>query len=137
MSSRLLCDRPFANTVDFDTSRFVVSVSGGLAIGDRHVGQGEEVPRGILPSRVLRQEYELGRIQTFSFAKNDSLLCEACARAGVDLDAKPAMRPRRTALSDELDTLNRKELAQMCEKYGLSPDGTKNELRDRLAAVVG
>jgi len=137
MSSRLLCDRPYANTVDFETSRFVVSVSGGLAIGDRLVKQGEEVPRGILASRAIRQEYELGRIQLFSYAKTDPLLSEACALAGVDLDAKPALRPRRSAISDELDALNRKELAQMCEKYGLSPDGTKVELRDRLAAVVG
>lgn len=136
MISRL-CDRPYANTVDFDTSRFVVSVSGGLVIGGRQINRGEEVPRGILTPRTLRQEYELGRIQTFAFARTDKLLCEACAQAGVDLDVKPAMRPRRTALSDELDTLNRKELAQMCEKYGLSPDGTKNELRDRLASVVG
>lgn len=127
----LLCERPHARYVDFDTSRFVVSDPAGLNLGDRILEWGEEIPRGVLDARALRLEYEhpMQRIQLLSYViAHDPELREAHARK-TGLDPRPK-------LLDDLESLTRSQLVQLCEKQGLPSDGSKTDLRNRLAASI-
>ncbi len=83
--SNLFCDRPHVDTVDFDTSRFVVSTARGLTVDGKHLEMGDAVPMGVLDARALRLEYEppLRSIDLLEYAMTQPYLCEACAQRGA------------------------------------------------------
>jgi hypothetical protein len=134
---RLLCDRPRACDVDFNTSRFVVSKACGITVGDRKLELGEEVPKGVLSANALRMEYEppLSHLELLEYIwLSDPNLREACARRGVSFDITP--KPKSKVVLPDLDKLNRGELVLLCELNGLSTDGTKQQLRKSLTALL-
>ncbi len=78
---QLMCQRPEADQVAFDNEdqRFVVCKASGVRAGDRVYAMGEELPRGVLNARALRQIYDspLRLIETFEFALSDEQLMAA------------------------------------------------------------
>jgi hypothetical protein len=81
----LLCDRPHPRFIDFEASRFVVSIA--LTIGADKLERGEEVPAGVLDAYTLRCEYEAHRIELVSYVREyDPDLVMACASRGVSLE---------------------------------------------------
>jgi hypothetical protein len=149
--SKMLCDRPHESVVDYDTARFVVSTGSGLSVNGTRLEMGDEVPSGALSAYALRCEYSRppGRIETLEYALTDPDLREACARRGMDVDALTStLAPPATPLSEaaqpstretlllELDQKDRKELAELCEQSGLPTNGSRKQLRDRLAALL-
>ncbi len=98
MSLTFLCDRPHARFVDFEASRFVVSTTRGMDLGDRKLEMGDEVPRGALSARALRLAYDVLRVETFGHASKLDYLRETCARRGVRLEPEePKTVPASTA----------------------------------------
>jgi hypothetical protein len=137
----LLCDRPHPDHVNYETSRFVVSDEYGISLGHTRLVRGDEVPRGALTARELWLEYQAFHIETCEFAAKDDDLREACARRGVDLGTGEAHAPVEEQKSSQpirqqLEQLTRSQLAKLCEQNGLDAEGTKQELRDRILAIV-
>ena len=132
-------NRPDERFVDFEASRFVVGADAGLPLLTGRLERGSEVPGDALDARTLRAEYKMHRIELTTYAATDPDLREACARRGVSLEDAPASQPAAPAeISEKLDALSRAELAKLCERYGLSAVGTKDELRQRLTvSTVG
>lgn len=140
----LLCDRPHFDRIDYETSRFIVAQDGTPVNKALGLTMGDEIPRGALDARTLRLEYKCFRIEVDSYAATKPYLREACARRGVRLDqpapSSPASQPvvsdARARVIAMLDPLTRRELTKMCEDHGLSSDGSKQDLRERLAALL-
>jgi len=117
-------NRPDERFIDFGAERFVVGADAGLRLATEVLPRGAEVPSDALDARALRQEYKVHRIELLSYAASDPDLRQACIKQGARFDApKPV-----------LDGLSRNELSKLCDKYGLSTTGSKDELRQRLAA---
>lgn len=135
----LLCERPHPRFVDFETSRFVVSIGRGLDLASGHLPFGAEIPKGSLNSRALQQEYGCHRIETVQFAQKIPNLREACARMGVDLGQPVALRHSapKPELLDELHAMKRAELSTLAQKYGVSSDGSKADIIQRLSPLLG
>jgi hypothetical protein len=164
--SDLLCARPHVKTVDFRASRLVVGRGAGIDIGTsegvRHLEMGEEVPAGVLNDYTLRCLYDapVRAIETLDYALTIPRFREACARKGIvgaDVKIERTPEPAEHAVpaalsetaepedanpskvfvsSEELDLLGKKQLSDLCYKSGLRIDGTKQMLRDRLAAAL-
>ena len=132
-------NRPDERFVDFEASRFVVAADAGLPLSTGCLERGSAVPKDALDARTLRFEYKVHRIELATYAATDPDLREACARRGVTLEDAPASQPAAPAkIFDKLDTLSRGELTKLCERYGLSTTGSKDELRQRLTvSTVG
>jgi hypothetical protein len=146
----LLCARPHEKNVDFATARFRVCKGSGIDIGTvegvRHLEMGDEVPEGALNEQALRQLYErpVHAIETLEYAAGSSYLCEARAqREVIPLNSECQSEPGESTLSEipdplkDLDFLNRKQIADLCYQRGLKTDGTKQQLRSRLATILG
>jgi hypothetical protein len=149
----LLCDRPHERSIDFETSRFIVSKATGLDVNGIHLEMGDEVPEGGLSPRALRQVYEppLSLIESLDYVKSmdDPYLREACARRGIVLEdsqqppTEPATEPitveapKPKFKAAQLDKLTRNGLVALCAKNGLPTDGNKSDLRSRLETLLG
>jgi len=148
---RLLCKRPQVKTIDFRTARFVVGKSCGLNIGDKHYGIGEEVPHGVLESRVLARLYDTPtrRIELLDYALADPQLAPFCEAHGVGREepSEPAeqkaegqepVAPRVSRITmEQIHSLSRRDLAKLCERFGLQSQGNHAQLQRRLLAMVG
>lgn len=131
----LLCERPAPAAVDYETSRFVVSVHNGLNLGDRIIPMGGEVPAGALPPRALQLEYQCHRIETFEYASKVDELREACALRGTDLgSAAGASQPAAPEI--DVESMPHRELVDFCKTNALNPSGSKQQLRDRVATYL-
>lgn len=131
-----LCSRPHEKFVDFYAGRFVVCKWRGLELGHAKLECGDELPSGALSERALRLAYRARRIETVEYAATDPTLREACAQRGVSLDAKALQPAAPVKISNDLDKLSRAELAKLCEKYAINTNGSKDDLRQRLATLV-
>src|SRR5712671_3768300 len=82
----LFCERPHAQTLDFQVVRFIVSKAVGLRVGEKTLKMGEEVPPGTFTSTAMRQIYEppLRLIETFDYASKDPGLVKAAESFGLD-----------------------------------------------------
>lgn len=140
--SRLLCDRPQFHDLDLDASRFVVGKECGLEVdGVTKLEIGDEIPQGQLDEDTLRQIYEppLSLIETLKFALGDPILCEACARRGVAEAAAPPDEAHvvvKKLSLQEINAMNRDELVALCNQNGISSNGSKHNVRTRLAAFL-
>jgi|SRR5215471_3541006 len=136
MALRLLCDRPLFRQLDLQSARFVVS-RGVLTVNGKQLGMGEEIPRGSLTPYALACEYErpVARIDSLEYALKQDGLREACEAHGLKLDA-PVPAPEQLVMPD-LDALDRKGLARLCELYKLESTGPAKQLRQRLDTFLG
>lgn len=152
----LFSDRIPPQSVDYDTSRFVVSTIAGLNVDGQKLEMGDEVPHGVLSAYALQCEYQRppGRIELLRYALTVPDLREACARRGVDVtgvladsDSNPAPDKVDGEEHDvriehevepvpDLEKLNKEELKSLCERSGLSTNGSEKSLRRRLAALL-
>lgn len=137
-----------ASLIDFEASRFVVVAGSGLVIGRQKYEQGDEVPRGALDTDTLREQYEppLRLIELFDIAVQDPEIREACARRGTLPDPEDsdemfvAEEVDQASQSDsssqpvtlDLDNLSRQQLVRLCERYDLSTNGSKQQLKQRI-----
>jgi len=137
---KLLCDRPLAKDVDFDTAQFVVAYEAGLNVNGRRLQRGELVPVGALSTIALRQEYEYPRIELLEHALHDESLSAAYyehnppAQAGA---AVPVQGSMDALTAEALDKYDRRELARVCEQHGLPSTGNWTQLRKRLGQTLG
>lgn len=139
----LFCSRPHPRYVDYETSRFVVTTACGLNVSGSRLERGDEMPRGALSANALRLEYQAHHIETAEYAKSIPALAEACASRGVSLEPEPPSQSASAASRQSapvkiqwLGSMSRKQLVEMCEKHELSSIGNKDELVERLSAVV-
>jgi hypothetical protein len=137
MSAILYCERPHPKTVNFETARFIVGKSCGVEINGRHFYLGDEVPKGVLTTRALRELYELPyrRIETLEYAQrvpslNAILERNQALREGYER-LKFAVRDCESK-PDEIDSLPHKDLVELCKNNGLKYNGKTEELRKRL-----
>lgn len=136
----------------------------GTKAGVRQLEFGDEVPVGALDIEALRCLYEVlspHPIETLEYAKTIPELREAHARRsgvgtapegsevpededeGSDGTGEPPESDDEEEQESEpspleaLDRLTRKQLSDLCYEKGLRANGSKLELRNRLAAVLG
>jgi hypothetical protein len=159
---RLFTDRPHERFVDFASSRFVVARASGLLTSAGKLEMGDEIPQGTLSPQALRQEYQtpLARIDLLEHALKQPALRQACIERGTysDFDQKahaaladyafgqaeavppPTSRARKTkgfSSVQDLEILTRHELADLCTRNRVDPNGNKQVLRERLASLLG
>ena len=127
MALQLFCDRPLFRKLDLQSARFVVCKWCGVTANGQKYEYGEEIPQGALNSYALECIYEppLRRVEELNYALTIDGLREAVEARGVT--ATQEVRP-------DLDALDRKGLARLCELYGLDATGNIRALRLRLEA---
>ena len=78
----LLCQRTPADQVDYGNERLIVCKICGVIAGGRRFEMGDELPRGVLPPRALREIYDtpLRLVETMDYALADADLLAAMMR---------------------------------------------------------
>lgn len=85
----LMCARVPADQIDYDNERFVVCKWIGVLAGGQKFEMGDELPKGILNARALREIYDTPTrlIETMDYALADEdLLKSMMARPVADLE---------------------------------------------------
>lgn len=122
--------RPHVSTITPE-NRFVVRTHRGIDLGGgRVIKEGEEFPADAVSEYILRCLYGQLKIDLMP-QEGESAASQPTDTSKASQSAVPSSES-----SIYLDSLSRRELSDMCEKRGLSPQGSKQELRDRLAAVA-
>ena len=120
--------RPHVKTIT-PQMRFIVRTNRGVTVtGGRTFARGEEFPANAVNVPWLRLLYEQMRI--------DLMPGSGEAPAPEQVVEPVATTPRPRKLPD-LSKLAKAELAALCKKHGLDPNGSKSDLQSRLTALVG